>query len=399
MRSSDDGLLTVKVPFHVLLDDVSISVERRGLHLVKRSFELVSGNGFNLGTTADGGTCLLTGQVRWSKVWGAWSIRRITERKRASGSAAGASGIGGISGGAGGAASGSISGSAAGGSGMGGISGGAGGAASGSMSGSAAGLPRRHRWHLGGQAVQPAGPSTGRLQVPRASEASREVSGGAGGAASGSISGSAAGASGIGGMGGISGGGRRCSQRVHQRVRPQVLRAWAASREAQVAHPVVQPAGPSAGRAAGASGMGGMGGISGGAGGAHQASEAWAAFPEVLEERRASAAWAAFPEELEALRQASEAWAASRRRWRRCVGHRGHGRHTGWCRWGIAGRHGRHGRHTGWSRWGFTPGGMGGMGGRPGGMGGFSSLIVYSSASLGATDCWTHDEHITILQG
>jgi len=48
---------------------------------------------------------------------------------------------------------------------------------------------------------------------------------------------------------------------------------------------------------------------------------------------------------------------------------------------------------------GASPGGIGGMGGSPGGMGGFSSVISLPLHRKGATSSWTHDEHITILQG
>ena len=248
------------------------------------------------------------------------------------------------------------------------------------------------------QAVQPAGPSTGQLQAPRASVASREVlrcrwcsqrvhqrvgrrglrhgrhgrhlgrRGGAGGAASGSMSGSAAGAS---GMGGISGG------------------AGGAG---------VQPAGPSAAHS-GSIRHGWHGVSQEELEALHQASEAWAHLEEQGVRRLASAAWAASPEEQEALRQASEAWAASREELealRQALG--------AWaayrvCSWGIAGWHGRHGGIP-VDRW-CSPGGMGGMGGMggiPGGMG-LSSLIVTPQRRYGATDCWMHDEHITILHG
>ena len=63
---------------HVLLDDVSISIEGRRFNLVKCSFELVPGNGFNLSTASNRSTCLLTGQVRWGEVWKR-SIRCVTQ--------------------------------------------------------------------------------------------------------------------------------------------------------------------------------------------------------------------------------------------------------------------------------------------------------------------------------
>ena len=54
--------------FDVLLDDVSISVECRGFNLMKRPFQLISGNGLNLSTAPDGGAGLLAGKVGRSQI-------------------------------------------------------------------------------------------------------------------------------------------------------------------------------------------------------------------------------------------------------------------------------------------------------------------------------------------
>ena len=176
-------------------------------------------------------------------------------------------------------------------------------------------------------------------------------------------------------------------------------RAWAASREERVAQ-VVQPAGPSAGRqrehpawVAWAASQEELEAL-------HQASEAWAASREEQGVRRlASAAWAASPEEQEALRQASEAWAASREElealrqaWGAWAAYRvvqvGH-RRAAWGAYRVEQVVLRRVAWVAWVAW-------------------VASRVAWGvsrrSSSIpqrryGATDCWMHDEHITILHG
>ena len=132
---------------------------------------------------------------------------------------------------------------------------------------------------------------------------------------------------------------------------------------------VVQPAGPSAGRQR-----------------EHPAWVAWAASQEELEAlHQASEAWAASREELEALRQALGAWAAYR------VVQVGH-RRAAWAAWGAYRVEQVVLRRVAWVAW----------------VAWVASRVAWGvsrrSSSIpqrryGATDCWMHDEHITILHG
>ena len=74
------GIVHGQSSLDVLLDDVSISVQRCGFNLVKGTFEFVAWNGFNFSPASNGSTCLFSSQVRRGQVRHR-SIRGVSERE------------------------------------------------------------------------------------------------------------------------------------------------------------------------------------------------------------------------------------------------------------------------------------------------------------------------------